>query len=121
MASWGRRLSPVVFGMVAGSSMTYAYNNIYKAHKTWDWDWDGRHESFLKFIDSDPPFVPSGYRAITLVRHSQYNRVQGEVNDEKTLTELGIKQAQLTGQRLKVCSNGISRLFILEMYCLDCD
>jgi len=67
----------------------------------WNWDWDGRHKFFLNYVSSEPPIVPVGQRVITLVRHSQYNRVQGEVNDDKTLTSLGEEQAKLTGQRLK--------------------
>ena len=39
---------------------------------------------------------------ITLVEHSQYNRIQSEINDNKTLIKNGIKQVKITSKKFNV-------------------
>ena len=97
----GRLLLPISAGFIAGSAVTLYYNNPSKVHTRWHWDWDNRFDSYSKLLTSDPAIYPLGKRVFTLVRHSQYQRIQGDINDNKELTELGKKQAILTGQRLK--------------------
>eukprot|EP01084_Bolivina_argentea_P181201 312980_1 len=100
-----RILLPLTAGFIIGSSVTFFYNPRTIKHKLWDWNWDGRHAYYLQYLQKgqqqDPPIKPKGQRTITLIRHSQYNRIQGEINDDRTLTQVGIQQAQLTGQRLR--------------------
>jgi len=61
----------------------------YKETTKWNFDWDKRSKEQSKST-----------RTIILIRHGQYN-LDGQVDDDRYLTELGKEQAALTGKRLK--------------------
>ena len=64
------------------------------ANSSWDTNWDCRaHEP-------GDEKVPKATRHIVLIRHGQYD-YSGPTDLEHKLTDLGRKQADLTGQRLK--------------------
>ena len=105
---------PLGLGVIAGSAVTLYYNNPAKVHKRWHWNWDGRFESYSKLINSDPPIYPIGQRIITLIRQSQYQRQQDGINDHRELTEIGKKQAILTGQRLKELGAKFDKIYTSE-------
>eukprot|EP01084_Bolivina_argentea_P197083 337796_1 len=71
----------------------YTQNTINK----WNYNWDNRKDEYDS-IEATKRI--NGKRSITLIRHSQYNRIEGANNDKKSLTELGKKQALFTGKRL---------------------
>ena len=60
---------------------------------TWDYNWDLRH-----YFEEDQK-TPTATRHLLLIRHGQYN-LEGKSDTERYLTQLGIQQATLTGQRL---------------------
>ena len=60
---------------------------------TWDYNWDLRH-----YYEEDQK-TPTATRHLLLIRHGQYN-LEGKSDTERYLTQLGIQQATLTGQRL---------------------
>lgn len=79
----------------------------------WDDNWDRRdpksctvpqkdssEEEKRRHHDDVAMAKPSASRFLYLIRHGQYN-MQGASEKDLTLTELGCKQADLTGQRLK--------------------
>ena len=55
----------------------------------WNYDWDKRSKE-----------SSNSTRTIILIRHGQYN-LDGEVDEDRYLTDLGKEQAALTGKRLK--------------------
>ena len=75
-----RFMLPLGLGVIAGSAITLFYNNPRKVHKRWHWDWDGRFDSYSRLVNENPENYPVGKRTITLIRHSQYQRKQGDVN-----------------------------------------
>mmetsp|Transcript_433 Transcript_433/g.600 ORF Transcript_433/g.600 Transcript_433/m.600 type:complete len:269 (+) Transcript_433:50-856(+) len=98
-------------GLITGSVLTI-YAKPPPPPKGWNWDWDGRHEAYLNVAskqNSGSP--PKGMRHVTLIRHSQYHRIQGDTNDHKSLTEDGMKQAILTGQRLRDLGLKFDRIY----------
>ena len=54
----------------------------------WNYSWDGRTKPNTKFV-----------RTITLIRHGQY--IHAPNAEDKKLTDLGKKQAKITGEKLK--------------------
>lgn len=83
------------------------------ASQLWDFNWDRRHFDEYQEVESDTSLNesngnkengtlrirPTGSRHLILVRHGQYN-LDGQTDQERSLTELGYEQARLTGQRL---------------------
>ncbi|KAF4524269.1 hypothetical protein B566_EDAN012032 [Ephemera danica] len=81
-----------------------------QVHPKWDFNWDRRDPSSLlkpakKGTDELKPseglekLKAKSVRHIILIRHGQYN-MSGKTDKERTLTELGKRQADLTGRRL---------------------
>lgn len=82
------------------SSLTTTPEGIYNPSHHWDHNWDHRqHYSNLKSEETGEPIKTTAVRNIILVRHGQYN-LKGSTDFDRKLTELGIKQAQMTGKRL---------------------
>jgi len=90
------------------------FTDLYMGHGTkWNNNWDGREpESMVKPISANASdekiqnnkeeiekAKPKASRILVLVRHGQYN-LDGKEDSERYLTELGKKQADLTGARL---------------------
>ncbi|CAN7985868.1 unnamed protein product [Ixodes hexagonus] len=93
----------------------------------WDKNWDRRDPgSCVKPAKNDSPeeqnryneamqeHKPRATRHLYLVRHGQYN-LKGDSDRDLTLTELGQKQADLTGQRLKQLNLPFSRMVYSTM------
>eukprot|EP01084_Bolivina_argentea_P159704 278147_1 len=110
-----RFILPFSAGAMIGSTLLWYYNNPRTLHKRWDWDWDGRHSYFLEYLSNgqkqDPVTYPNGQRTLTLIRHSQYHRTQGDINDNKPLTELGKIQAKVTGERLNELNMKFDKIY----------
>lgn len=81
-----------------------------KRSTEWDWNWDRREPSFMvkppeggddneRFKREVDEKRPTATRHLFLVRHGQYN-MAGKCDAERVLTETGIQQAKLTGDRL---------------------
>lgn len=88
----------------------------------WDNNWDRRDPEFCakppknssveeqnRYNEEVQKNKPVASRYLYLIRHGQYN-LQGESDRECYLTELGRKQADLTGQRLKQLGIPFKRL-----------
>ncbi|KAK6184241.1 hypothetical protein SNE40_006749 [Patella caerulea] len=87
----------------------------------WDNNWDRRDPKLLvkpvkdennnnNVNDEDiKKQTPTATRHIILIRHGQYN-LNGETDEEKYLSDLGRKQADLTGARLKLLDFPYTRL-----------
>jgi len=95
----------------------------YKPIQKWDWNWDRRQpEALVKpskieavpGVDVEDLPKSTATRHIILIRHGQYN-LMGKNPDDKTLTDLGVRQAHLTGARLKELNLPISRLVYSTM------
>ncbi|XP_063833002.1 serine/threonine-protein phosphatase Pgam5, mitochondrial isoform X2 [Ostrinia nubilalis] len=129
MATWSRfqKIAIISLGAVGGGFAYYQINSTRSDKKfdvqnswttnftpsvKWDKNWDHREPaSLVKPIRSDKPEEENRYneqlekskskavRHLFLIRHGQYN-VDGVTDKERTLTELGRQQADLTGQRL---------------------
>ncbi|XP_071034328.1 serine/threonine-protein phosphatase PGAM5, mitochondrial [Parasteatoda tepidariorum] len=102
---------------IAGSGVVLGIFNYFQPEKTavknswttnfepsvkWNHNWDNRDASAgdkerLKDSDSKAPIAK---RHIFMIRHGQYN-MKAKSDAERKLTELGRKQAELVGQRLK--------------------
>jgi len=97
----------------------------------WDFNWDRREP--YNFLRSPKPkkaskedkteaeetetidkYKPKATRHIILIRHGQYD-LEGEGDEGKKLTEIGKKQAQVTGQRLKELGLDYSCFFVSNM------
>lgn len=121
-------------GFVIGANLDKVQNSWtlpvdpdqFKPVKKWDWNWDWREpEALVKpskigvlkendsGINEDIP-KSKATRHIILIRHGQYN-LMGKNPDDKTLTDLGVRQAHLTGERLKELDLPISRLVYSTM------
>eukprot|EP00088_Acartia_fossae_P069274 TRINITY_DN899_c0_g1_i10.p1 TRINITY_DN899_c0_g1~~TRINITY_DN899_c0_g1_i10.p1 ORF type:complete len:268 (-),score=48.12 TRINITY_DN899_c0_g1_i10:61-864(-) len=61
----------------------------------WDYNWDARNPATNPSMD--PP--SNARRNIILIRHGQYN-LEGQEDKDRYLTELGLQQAKITGERL---------------------
>ncbi|XP_023335751.1 serine/threonine-protein phosphatase PGAM5, mitochondrial [Eurytemora carolleeae] len=93
-------------------------NNLYMGTGSkWDKDWDLRDpvsvvrkpkddsvEKLAEYQKELEKAKPKASRILVLVRHGQYN-LSGTEDDERYLTELGRKQAALTGERLNLLFN----------------
>ncbi|KAG7303345.1 hypothetical protein JYU34_011834 [Plutella xylostella] len=130
MASFTRlqKIALVSLGAVGGGLAYYQLNTSrndkkfavqnswttnYTPSVKWDKNWDHREpESIVRpKRDASPEeenrfneqvekaVKPKAVRHLILIRHGQYN-LDGATDQERTLTELGRKQADLTGQRL---------------------
>lgn len=73
----------------------------------WDDNWDCRNVN-------KPVKNTKGIRHLILVRHGQYN-LKGVTDTERVLTELGRKQAVLTGKRLQQLELPISNVVMSTM------
>ena len=74
----------------------------YGGERKWDYDWDKMSPSEIKDTDegTERPAKSKVTRTLILIRHGQY--VWDPIDPNKrVLTELGRKQAAITGQRLK--------------------
>ena len=90
----------------------YLYRGMGSGPK-WDKDWDKREPSSMvkplkenasdeektKYEEKLAANTSKANRILVLVRHGQYNQA-GDTDEEHTLTELGRRQADVTGQRL---------------------
>jgi hypothetical protein len=84
------------------STKSWNYESYSTSHP-WDFDWDKRAH-YTKLVSVDESGQPAkkkhkAVRHLLLVRHGQYN-LKGETDQDRILTELGIKQAESTGRRL---------------------
>jgi hypothetical protein len=70
---------------------------------TWDDDWD--HRKHLKRKDAKSTSV----RHIYLIRHGQYT--SAKTDEGMKLTDLGRRQATLTGQRLKATGLTFNKIY----------
>lgn len=86
----------------------------------WDFNWDRREPSFLvkpskggeddnRYNKEIAEIKPKATRNIILIRHGQYN-LAGRNDSERYLTEKGIEQAKLTGDRLATLNYPYSRM-----------
>ncbi|CAG2254351.1 PGAM5 [Mytilus edulis] len=91
----------------------------------WDYNWDrrdpnilvkpdksteGTTEKDLKDVENEiKKRTPTASRHLLFIRHGQYN-TDGKTDFDRYLTELGKKQADLTGQRLKEMGHDYSVL-----------
>ncbi|XP_041971852.1 serine/threonine-protein phosphatase Pgam5, mitochondrial-like isoform X2 [Aricia agestis] len=120
-----QKIALISLGAVGGSLAYYqigknekkfdvqnAWTTNYKPSVKWDRNWDhSEPQSIVKPPKTSSPEEQNTYneklekakskavRHVLLVRHGQYN-TSGETDLDKTLTELGKKQADLTGKRL---------------------
>eukprot|EP00957_Ditylum_brightwellii_P093639 7130628-Ditylum_brightwellii.AAC.1 len=81
----------------------------------WDYDWDGRKPKVGEDGEEDRErerFVRKNgvTRHIILIRHGQYDETHKE-DEHRILTELGRKQAELTGKRLAEMIKGVNEKF----------
>ncbi|XP_071447903.1 serine/threonine-protein phosphatase Pgam5, mitochondrial isoform X1 [Hetaerina americana] len=102
------------------ASWTTNYNPSVK----WDFNWDKREPRSLikpnekdenKYNEQIEKAQPTAVRNLFLIRHGQYNLCGGN-DQEKCLTELGRKQADLTGQRLKDLNFPFTKLVRSTMF-----
>lgn len=90
-----------------------SWSTVYQRSTYWDSNWDRRDPMFcvkppeddspaemLRFEEELNKAKPKRNRYLYLVRHGQFN-VKGTTDKECALTELGRKQADMTGERLK--------------------
>ncbi|XP_069136129.1 serine/threonine-protein phosphatase PGAM5, mitochondrial-like isoform X2 [Argopecten irradians] len=129
MAGWSRlaRRGVIILGGL-GVAAGVVYNESQKHHTNaswtsnyepsvkWDYNWDkcdpaslvkpskSKHSSDEKDTkDAENELkkrTPTATRHLLLIRHGQYN-TDGQEDNQRYLTELGRKQAEYTGQRLK--------------------
>jgi len=96
------------------STVSSPVNDLNMGHGTqWDYNWDKREPSSLlkplkdsaseedaqNYQKKLATLKPKASRVIVMVRHGQYN-LEGKVDEERYLTDLGRKQAEKTGERL---------------------
>ncbi|KAF2885284.1 hypothetical protein ILUMI_20907 [Ignelater luminosus] len=100
---------------IAFASWTTNYTP--SAPSKWDENWDHRcpkslihprivnkvsnEKSDNKYNETLENAIPKATRHVILVRHGQYN-LDGNTDQDRILTKLGRKQAECTGQRLKL-------------------
>ena len=81
------------------SSKSWNYQTYTPTHP-WDHNWDNRaHHTVAKSEGDQPVKKTKAIRHLLLIRHGQYN-LSGDTDQERILTDLGIKQAESTGRRL---------------------
>eukprot|EP01083_Nonionella_stella_P241696 843788_1 len=92
------KVTRLVFGLGAAftSGVYVHYYSTLNHFIPWDYNWDRRQNDYDSISKS---LRKNGKRSVTLIRHSQYNRVQGENNDDKYLTDIGRQQAHHTAKR----------------------
>lgn len=96
-----------------GKSAYPSWSTEYQRSAYWDSNWDRRDPMFcvkppedyspveqIRFEEELIKAKPKRNRYLYLIRHGQFN-VNGTKDKECALTELGRKQADMTGQRLK--------------------
>ncbi|KAK3927374.1 Serine/threonine-protein phosphatase PGAM5, mitochondrial [Frankliniella fusca] len=121
MARFGRLLA-VGLGAVGAGVLYYSNEDtkvLYAAQRTdlqpapttkWDWNWDKRDPQYLvrpseggeddvRFKQELESKKPTATRHLLLIRHGQYN-MEGKNDRERVLTDIGIQQAKVTGDRL---------------------
>ena len=80
-------------------------------YPAWDFNWDGKmsKNTTPSHLSNSKNFRESRENGVTrhilLIRHGQYN-MEGSNDAEKGLTQLGRRQADLTGQRLALMARG---------------
>jgi serine/threonine-protein phosphatase PGAM5 len=76
--------------------------NIYEPnvpYPQWDYDWDLKHRPVEVHASTETSRHRCPTRHILLIRHGQYDQTSSD-DKNRTLTELGQRQAKFTGQRL---------------------
>jgi len=95
-----------------------AYRTLHVPKSLWDYNWDHRDPKtiYSQMKDSVPDKceIPHKSRHLYLVRHGQYHLKEKRDEDRK-LTELGRKQAEFTGQRLKHLNLTFDKVYISTM------
>jgi len=89
----------------------------FKHFQHWDYNWDRCEPESLKNPkikdsdkeDSEKPVKSRASRYIVLVRHGQYH-LDGKTDGERQLTDLGVRQAKLTGERLRELDLPLNRV-----------
>jgi serine/threonine-protein phosphatase PGAM5 len=80
-------------------------------YPNWDYNWDGRmrDDSTLEYLSTEQGLKRSKSagktRHLLLIRHGQYDETSKD-DDERHLTPLGRRQAELTGRRLSSLAAG---------------
>lgn len=91
---------------------------LHTPQKKWDSNWDHRDPKTIyakmEKTPTDKCEIPSKSRHLYLVRHGQY-QINEKREEDKKLTELGRKQAALTGQRLKELNLTFDKVVISTM------
>eukprot|EP01084_Bolivina_argentea_P003307 6208_1 len=72
--------------------------NPFGTDHPWNYNWDNRQH--LCSPSKSYKNGHTGKRTVTLIRHGQYDRIEGGINDKQHLTENGKQQAILTAKRL---------------------
>ncbi|XP_023703133.1 serine/threonine-protein phosphatase PGAM5, mitochondrial-like isoform X2 [Cryptotermes secundus] len=100
------------YGFRNDRKQAYAsWTTNYTPTHEWDSNWDRRDPASLvkpskggsddnRYNEAVSKVKPKAVRHLLLIRHGQYN-MSGKSDEERVLTDLGRKQAKLTGQRLQ--------------------
>ncbi|XP_049793637.1 serine/threonine-protein phosphatase PGAM5, mitochondrial isoform X1 [Schistocerca nitens] len=101
----------LIFDRNRKQALQAAYTDNFTPSVKWDKNWDRMEPTSLvksskgnsddnRYNEELEKKKSTATRNLILIRHGQYN-LSGETDAERVLTELGRKQAALTGQRLK--------------------
>lgn len=88
--------SPTLASPTAAASLSFLPASArVEACRKWDDNWDLRDPQFMGKTE-----CPKATRHLILIRHGQYH-IENDDDKDRTLTQLGRQQLQMTGQRLK--------------------
>ncbi|XP_003746008.1 serine/threonine-protein phosphatase PGAM5, mitochondrial [Galendromus occidentalis] len=94
------------------------FKKIHTPKYYWDINWDRRDPKTIYSTMGNPPpdtcDIPHKSRHLYLVRHGQYHSKAKRPEDKK-LTELGRKQAEFTGQRLRQLNLTFDKVYVSTM------